>query len=77
MIYIIKIIKEEPVTVTRKEKEDLFKASKQGITLNGQPAKLINIKQKVPTIKSGDIEHNINWKSIKDVIENLNGDFTS
>lgn len=65
------------MTVTRKEKEYLVKAAKQGITLNGEPAALINIKHKVPTIKSGDIELNINWKTIKDVIENLNGEFTS
>ncbi len=67
--------------VTRAEKENLVKeAQANGITLNGEPAQLVNVKSKFPivrTIENDGPAHEWNWKAIRNIITNLNGEFKS
>jgi hypothetical protein len=64
--------------VTRSEKEDLVRLTKSmTITLNGEPAKLTNIKTKTPTVKSATTEKEFNWKTIQHTINENNGNFIS
>jgi hypothetical protein len=68
--------------VTRTEKEELVRESKvTGITLNGNPAKLTEIKTKSPVVtpiaeEFLPVEWTGNWKAIRDIITNNNGEFT-
>jgi hypothetical protein len=64
--------------VTRSEKEELVRLTKSiTITLNGEPAKLTNIKTKTPTVKSSTTEKEFNWKTIQLTINENNGNFIS
>jgi len=64
--------------VTRSEKEELVRLTKSiPITLNGEPAKLTNIKTKTPTVKSSTTEKEFNWKTIQLTINENNGNFIS
>ena len=64
--------------VTRSEKEELVRRTKSiTITLNGEPAKLTNIKTKTPTVKSSTTEKEFNWKTIQLTINENNGNFIS
>lgn len=62
--------------VTLSEKKNLVRTAKAiGITLNGEPAQIVDVKQKIPSVSSNNYIVSANWKTIKDVIENQNGEF--
>jgi len=64
--------------VTRSEKENLVRIAKsKGITLNGEQATLNNIKDKHPVVCTPNDSHTINWKIVRDTINNNNGHFVS
>ena len=67
--------------VTLEEKRELVKRSQSiGITLDGEPAKLVGIKNKFPTvatIRENGPSFEWSWKAIREVINNKNGRFTS
>jgi len=67
--------------VTRSEKESLVRESKtNGITLNGEPAQIVNVTNKFPTIRTISNDgpaHEWNWKAVRGIILNKNGAFVS
>jgi len=67
--------------VTRSEKQELVRtANANGITLNGEAAQIVNVKNKFPTIRTirnDGPAHEWNWKAIRSIITEQNGEFIS
>ena len=67
-------------SVTLEEKKHLVELSRKGITLDGEPAKIVGVKNKFPTIatvREGGPSFEWSWKAIREVMYNRGGKFES